>query len=402
MYRQLRLGLALTALLAATPTLAEEATAWRLFVADHALPVVTAVDLETGAELGRFELKGPASLYATPSKRGVFAVQTDANQVAAIATGIEVDDHGDHGDLKLQPPTLVTTPLEGEHPVHFVEHDGHLAVFFDGTGAALLLDEADWLAGKLDGREVATAAPHHGVAVQVGDYVVLSEPNAADPSALPVGIRVVDSELNPVGDLHECPDLHGEASSADTLAIACAKGLLLVKARAGGPSVEFVPYAADLPEGKATTLLGGVGMQYFLGNYGANKIVIIEPGANGSFRLVDLPTRRVHFAVDPQRVRFAYILTEDGNLHELDVVDGAITRSLKVTEPYSMDGAWNLPRPRLAVAGGDIAITDPLNGVVHVVHAEDFELERDIAVAGTPFAIVAVGGSGEDHGNHKH
>lgn len=63
---------------------------------------------------------------------------------------------------------------------------------------------------------------------------------------------------------------------------------------------------------------------------------------------------------------------------------------------------WNLPRPRIAVAGEDIAVTDPLKGVIHIVHAEDFELETDIALEGKPFNIVAVGGLGEDHGHHHH
>ena len=60
------------------------------------------------------------------------------------------------------------------------------------------------------------------------------------------------------------------------------------------------------------------------------------------------PTRRVHFAVDPIRSRFAYVITEDGQLHKVDVLDGRIAQSLRVTEPYSMDGHWS----RSASAGG--------------------------------------------------
>lgn len=398
----LLIGLTVALMSGAAPSFAKEESAWRLFVADHTAPMVTALDLETAKPLGQFPLKGPATLYTTPSRGGVYAVQTDSNVVTAIATGIAIEDHGDHGDLKLADPALIGVALEGEHPVHFVPHDGHLAVFFDGTGTAKLVHEHDWLEGEIDAHDYATPAPHHGVAVQVGDHVVISEPNAADPSALPVGMRVLDHDGKPVGGLHECPDVHGEASSGDTLAIACATGLLLVKEGPEAPSIKLLPYSADLPQGKSTTLLGGVGMQYFLGNYGPDKVVIVEPTAETPYRLVNLPTRRVHFATDPQRVRFAYVMTEDGNLHELDVIDGTITRSLKLTEPYSMDGAWNLPRPRIAVAGDDIAVTDPLKGLVHIVHAEDFELERDIPLEGKPFSIVAVGGSGEDHGHHHH
>ena len=399
MRRPLLIGLVLAMMASAAPVLAEE-NVWRLFVADHGEPVVTAIDLGSGATIGQFQLKKPATLYATSSKQGVYAVQTDANEVAAISTGISIEDHGDHGDLKLAEPALIGATVEGERPVHFVEHDGQLAVFFDGTGSVRVIHEHDWLEGTVEGYDYATAAPQHGVAAQLGKHLIISEPNAADPTALPVGVKVVDDSGQAVGSLHECPDLHGEASSGDTLAIACAAGLLLVKNGANEPFIELLPYSSSLPEGKSTTLLGGIGMQYFLGNYGTDRVVIIEPGAPEPFRLVNLPTRRVHFAVDPQRSRFAYVFTEDGNLQELDIVDGAITRSLKLTEPYSMDGEWNLPRPRIAVAGDDIAVTDPLKGVIHIVNAEDLALKGDLALPGKPFGIVAVGGSGEDHDHH--
>ena len=153
------------AVVGAAPAIAEEVSAAAVR-RRHTDPVVTALDLDSGETLGQFQLTGPATLYATPSKGGVYAVQTDANQVAAISTGITVEDHGDHGDLKLAEPALIDAVLEGERPVHFVEHDGHIAVFFDGTGTTKLVHEHDWLDGKIEGHDYSTAAPHHGVAVR--------------------------------------------------------------------------------------------------------------------------------------------------------------------------------------------------------------------------------------------
>ncbi len=384
--------------LSAVPAWAEEeATLWRLFIADHGKPLVTAIDLGTDAVAGSFELASPASLYVTPSKAGVFAVQGEADRVSAIASGILLGDHGDHADLEVTPPKLLDPTISGDKPVHFVEHHGDIAIFFDGEGVTRLVSEKDWLAGKATTRDIKIAAPHHGVAAQLGDFTLISRPNAEDPKALPIGIDVYGPDGDHVGDLHACPDLHGEASSGDTLAIACAAGLLLVTEAKDGPKLELLPYSASLPAGKSTTLLGGVAMQYWLGNYGADKVAIIDPSAAEPFRLVDLPSRRVHFVIDPQRVKFAYIFTEDGTLHRLDVVSGAIDETLKLTQPYSMDGEWSLPRPRLAVAGNHIAVTDPLAGLVHLVDAESFTLARDIPVAGTPYNIVAVGGSGHTH-----
>lgn len=379
-----------------TPAMAEETTAWRLFVGDHTLPSVSAIDLETRATLGTFPLASPATLYTTHSGEAVFAVQGAGNQISAISSGIAIDDHGDHGDIEISDPALVEAVVAGERPVHFVEHDGQIALFFDGTGTTSIVHEHDWVDdGKVEAREIDSGAPHHGVAVPWGDYAIISVPNAQDPSQLPIGVNVIDAQGNVVGDTHGCADLHGEASSGNMLAIACAEGLLIVTG-SGEPKIEKIDYA-DLPEGKSTTLVGGQGMQYFLGNYGADKVVIIDPAEADPYRLVELPTRRVHFVTDPVRPRLAYIFTEDGQLRQLDVVKGEIVNSVQVTEPYSMDGEWSLPRPRLAVAGDVVAITDPLEGKVHLVDAETLTLNGDIPVEGAPYNIVAVGGSGSVH-----
>jgi hypothetical protein len=390
------LGLAATSL-AILPAWADETTHWRLFVADHAEPVVTAIELADGAVAGRFELEAPATLYTTASRAAVFAVQGAANRVSAITSGIAIEDHGDHGDIDVTSPELLEASLAGERPVHFVEHHGQIAVFFDGSGQASVIAEGDWLSGNASAVDLTSAAPHHGVAAPMGDYMLLTRPNADDPSALPVGIDVIDPEGAQVGELHPCPDLHGEASSGNTLAIACATGLLLATQTASGPQITHLPYPSSLPDGKSTTLLGGVAMQYWLGNYGADKVVIIDPSAEESFRLVDLPARRVHFAIDPVAVTYAYIFTENGKLNRLDVLSGEIDASLDVTAPYSMDGEWSLPRPRIAVAGGEIAVTDPLAGQVHLVDAGTFTLARTLEVDGMPYNVVAIGASGETH-----
>ena len=108
----------------------------------------------------------------------------------------------------------------------------------------------------------------------------------------------------------------------------------------------------------------------------------------------------MHFVVDPVRPKFAYVFTEDGTLNRINVLSGKIDQSLELTEPYSMDGHWSDPRPRIAVTHDEIMVTDPLKSVVHAIDAASFEKARDIAVEGMPYNIVAVGGSGESHENH--
>lgn len=390
-------GAALLLGLATAPVFAEEKTAWRLYVADHAQPIVHAIDIETGRKIDTFAIKAPASLYRSESGRTVFAVQGKGDVVSVISSGISFGDHGDHGDIDVEAPKLLDTTFTGTKPSHFVDHDGHIALFFDGEGNARITREADILAGKADVREVATPAPHHGVAVALDEHVLITEPNRERPGELPVGIRVVDRAGASVGNVHDCPDLHGEASSGNLLAIACAEGLLVTMPGGGAPALQLLPYGNNLPAGKSTTLVGGRGLQYFLGNYGPKAIVLIDPKSEDAFRLIELPTRRVHFNVDPVRAKFAYVFTEDGQLHRIDVVAGKLDASLKLTDPYSMDGHWSDPRPRIAVAGSRILVSDPLKSVLHVVDADSFTQADDIALEGRPFNLVAVGGSGEAH-----
>ena len=385
-------------LLAATsltlPAFADDTvSAWRLFIADHDAPKVTAVDLATTDAIGTFPLASPGVLYATAN--AVYAVQGAGNQVSAITSGIHVDDHGDHGDIEITAPQLLDPVVTGEKPVHFVEHGGKIALFFDGEGKARILNESDWLKGDVASKTVDSGTPHHGVAIPWGDYTLISAANAQDEKKPRTGLNLLDAAGQQVGETHACADLHGEATSGNLLIVGCSDGVLVISG-SGEPQVTKLTYDG-LPDGKTSTLLGGVGIQYFLGNYGDDKVAIIDPSLDKPFTLVDLPTRRVHFAVDPIRPKFAYVFTEDGKLNQVDIVAAKIVQSVAVTEPYSMDGEWSLPRPRIAVAGDVVAVTDPNAGKVHLIDIASFSETGSIPVEGAPYNIVAVGGSGTIH-----
>ncbi len=382
----------------------EQNETWRLFVADHTQPIIRAIDLGTDKEIGRFDLKGYAALSLSETGRTVFAVQGDQNIVHAIDTGIALADHGEHRDIETKDPKLLATTIAGEKPGHVVAHGDDLAVFYDRGGKFDLLSESALLDGRAELKPFDTTAAHHGVAVPMGKYLLVSVPNtevAIKEGELPprLGLRVLNQEGKQIGDVAACTGLHGEATSARLVAFGCAEGVLV--ARPGGidgPKVAMLAYPASLPKGKVSTLLGATAMQFFLGNYGEDKVVLIDPDSTDApYRLVDLPTRRVDFALDPAEPRNAYILTEDGKLHLLDVINGEIAKSETVTEPYSKDGHWRDPRPRLAVAGDHIAITDPRHSLVRIVDPVTLKETRTIAVEGQPFAIVAAGGSGATH-----
>ncbi len=376
---------------------------WRLFVADHTQPVVRALDAASGSELGRFDIGGFAALSLSDSGRTVFAVQGDKDTVQVISSGIALLDHGEHRDIEVIEPKLLPVVINGKKPGHVVTHGDDVAVFYDRGGKLDLFRESALIEGSADAASLDTTAPHHGVAVPLEKNILVSVPDMkaevkADDLPPRLGLRIVDRSGKQLGDVAACTGLHGEATSARLVAFGCEEGVLV--ARPGGidgPKLEMIAYGDDLPEGKVSTLLGGKSMQFFLGNYGEDKVVLIDPDSSTPYRLVELATRRIDFILDPANLRNAYILTEDGKLHLLDVVSGKITRSATVTEPYSKDGHWRDPRPRLAVAGDRIAITDPRHSLVRMIDSDGLEETATIPVEGQPFAIVAVGGSGATH-----
>ncbi|MEZ2133034.1 MULTISPECIES: zinc metallochaperone AztD [unclassified Sinorhizobium] len=381
----------------------EERQAWRLFVADHTAPIARSFDAMTGRQTGEFGLKGYAALSASGSGRTVFAVQTEADTVQAIKSGVTLSDHGEHRDLEMSEPELLQVAFDGKRPVHAVMHGDDVVLFYDREGKARLLSEEGILTGEAHQRTIDATAPHHGVAVPMGENMLVSVPDTkaeTKPDELPprLGLRVLDASGGQIGEVEPCSALHGEAFSARLVAFGCEEGVLIARpGKQGTVQLKMLEYGEALPKGKVTTLLGSKAMQFFLGNYGEDKIALIDPESAEPYRLVDLPTRRIDFALDPARIKNAYVLTEDGQLHVIDILNGKIRVSATVTEPYSKDGHWRDPRPRLAVAGDEVAITDPRHGLVRMIDIDTMKEVRTIAVEGQPFSIVAVGGSGTVH-----
>ena len=233
----------------------------------------------------------------------------------------------------------------------------------------------------------------------MGDFIVSSvasdEETEDDELPPPVGLAAYDPDGAMIGRMATCTDLHGESFSGEYLAAGCKEGVLTLREVDGTPEFRLLPYPDDFPPDEMTgTLLGVKAVQMFLGDHGDDALVVIDPERTPHFTRVKLPFRHVDFVLDPARPEIAYVLTEDGTLHRLNMQSTEIEQSTRVTRPYSMDGDWNDPRPRLSVAGDRIALTDPLAERVRVVDAAELTLTDEIPVAGLPYHIVAVGSGG--------
>jgi len=399
--RHLTAASVLTLALAA-PAFADDTRAvWRVFIGDHAAPKVTAFDLAAPDTRWTFETAGQAKLYAAAGGASVIAVQSDNDQVNILNSGVRLTSHGDHSDIAVTEPSAVSGVLTGPRPFHVVSHGGITTISYDKGGYAEMLPDTALQNGDVEVTRFPQARAHHGFVAPFGDVILSTvtsdvpvEGDAAPPR---LGLQAFDAAGQPASDLATCTGIHGEAFSGAYLAAGCKEGIAIVRDGAEGPEFGLLPYPTDLPQATTGTLLGADAMQVFLGNHGPDGLVVIDPEDEPHFRHVTLPFRRVDFVLDPAKPQFAYVLTEDGTLHRLDMLSARIDKSEKVTGPYSMDGHWNDARPRLAVAGEAILVTDPAEQALHLVSSDTLAETRRIPVEGQPFNLVVVGGTGLEH-----
>jgi hypothetical protein len=368
--------------------------AFRLVVADANTAAVKIIDLDSGRLLSTFGLAGPARLYAGSSRRYVYAVQSRDDEVAAIDIGIALESHGDHADLKVTAPRLISRRLRGPRPSHLTHDNARVAVFFDGDGTAQVFDERDFAAGRNARiQHIKTGAAHHGVAIPIGRQLGVTIPPAE--KGLPDAIEVHSNDTRERRSI-ACKSLHGEAATGRFIAFGCADGVAILEAR-NDIVARFVAYPASLPPGRMIRrMIGASGFTFFAGDFGADGMVVFDPSAtDGDFRFITLPARRMDFNLHPESGERLFVIVEDGTLLSLNPLTGTIEAQSRVTGRYAMD--QSTIRPRITSAGPYVAVSDPITGEVAVLDATTLAERRRIKVGGTPADLLAVGGDGAMH-----
>lgn len=376
-------------------------TSYRVFVADHDAARVTAFNLNAPQERWTFDTSGQSKLYSVADNSVIVAVQSDDDQVNFIQSGIHFHHHGDHNDIEIQDPKAIQKVIQGPRPFHVIEHNGSVSINFDKGGYATILDSHELTEGHIEETRVLQKHAHHGVVVPWGKEWLssIAADKAEEGKAPPrIGLQAVNQEGISSGELHTCTGLHGEAFSGHYLAVGCKEGVLVAKKNYNGTQYTMLPYPSNFPKGEmAGTFHGAKSFQVFLSSYGSNSLAIIDPTESPYMQLVELPFRKVDFILDPVKIQNGYVLTENGQIHRVNLLTGKIEASASVTQPYSMDGHWNDPRPRLAMAGDEIVMTDPNAGLVRRISTKDFSEVGTIDIGGSPYNITVAGGSGISH-----
>ena len=386
-----------TALLIAGPAIADdEEHRYRLIVADAGAPRIDVLDVGAGAEPVGFEMTSPARLYLGPDGRHAWAVQRDAGQVQLIDTGLVEEDHGDHSALILAEPALLPATATGDRPVHFNMGGGRVAVFWDGTGLATV-HEADLAAeGDLTPiQTIETGAPHHGVAVPVGDMVIASV--APDGEGLPDALAVMGPDGAALSRV-DCLNMHGEGKAGGYIAFGCEDGVAIFDTSITTPEGRFLAYPDDAPDGgMVRTLLSPRDTLGLVGSFGAERLVIFDPSSEtGDFAFAELPAPRMAFALD-EAGTIGFAMLADGRLMRFSALTGRMLgEAAGVTDAYSMERG--VVRPMMAAAGDRVAVSDPAAGQVVLLDAETLEIVDRLDVGGQPRSLLLLAAeAGHDH-----
>ncbi|MBK9746018.1 MAG: zinc ABC transporter substrate-binding protein [Chloroflexi bacterium] len=254
---------------------------------------------------------------------------------------------------------------------------------------------------------MTTARPHHGVAVPMGDVVLISSPNLENMDApLPIGIDVMALDGEVLQSFPECPALHGEAAYSDTgIAFGCADGVLLVEREGDTFVSRKVANPTDNPDLRTGALYAVEGAPYLIGNYGQSTVVRVDPVAGTAEIVIEAPAPVWRFSFHGEDPSKLVALTIDGNLHVIDIATGAVEGTVQVVDPFLAPASGRAAaRPTFVVNGHMAYVSEPLPGDIRGVNLETLEIEEGrIFVGGKPSALAAFGMAPESElGEHEH
>ncbi|MGC8876317.1 hypothetical protein [Thermus sp.] len=355
----------------------------RVAVADAEKPVVAVYD-EEGKELGRFTVPSPAALYSLPGGQYVLMVHRDGDAVGFLYGGLDLEDHGEHKDVKPKNPYVAATLRTGPKPTHAHVGEPWLAVFHDGDGTVALFDLRR-LGLDLTPRLVATGGADHGAVVPLGETLLVGTLEGGRVEAYTLGgTRVLALP-------EACPRLHGEAVLGEVAAFGCADGVLLVEQRGRGLVGRKLPYPPGSPQGARVGVLASHPAHPFLvGNFGQGLLFVFPK--EGRLEALPLPARPLAFAFDPDG-KALYVLTADGRLHRLDPKERRVVASLEAVSPEAQGAST----ARMAVGHGVAFVTDPVRGEVVRVELDRFQVSGRFSVGGKPRNIALFQVEGVEH-----
>ncbi|NYG59384.1 hypothetical protein BJ980_002307 [Nocardioides daedukensis] len=326
---------------------------------------VIVLDAEKGTVLLEHELEGFTRINQAGDGRHAFL--STAKGWEALDLGAWTDAHSDHGHSFVTEPRMTGTVVPADEPGHVVAHGKRTVLYDDATGTYVAFDPHDLEDGdpELTTRRVEVA--HHGVAVEREDGNLIHTVGTPDGGN---GVRLVTPAGNELAATNECPGVHGEAFTADQVAVfGCEDGAVIVEGRT------LTKVQSPDPYGRIGNQAGSEASPVLLGDYKTEKDAELERPTRISLidtrtakiRLVDLPASYTFRSLGRGPDGEGLVLGTDGRLRVIDVESGKVTDAIEVTRAWREPIDWQQPRPALHVQGGTAYVTEPATKQIHLV-----------------------------------
>ena len=385
----------------------------RLLIGDGETATMSVIDLEHGdVEQNAFNLGSRAGrIYPTKNGRFAIAVSSDANTAHVFDGGIYLEEHGDHFDLIEDDVEKLDIDLSGDRPSHLYISGEWAAIFYDGSGDVVLLNQHEL---EEEGSGYAppkfNVGPQHGGAVPLAHDLfaaTIQHPDFdSDPTEyrLPVGAMIVDLHGDELFRAEEgCESLHGDAGNGHVAVFGCVGGVLAIEADHGEYESAFISAPAGEPDDfRITSVWGYDGLDHFFGLGSDVGLYLVEPEDGIMEQIIpaseDLRPINVAIGHDGEKL---LVVMSDGELRMYDAHDMDLLASKRdfLSTPVET-GFW--ARPHIATAPDAIFITDSVGGEVMHLDGHDLEVVGHWDVDGNPTKIAFVGilGEGEEHDDH--
>ena len=394
----------------------------RLLVADGETGLLQLIELDNGEVIETFMVEGSARVYTTKSGRIAVAIQTGANRVNFIDSGLYLEEHGDHFDKKKGRPSLLPFNLTGElansqRPIHFASHEGRVNIHFDGNfgegvdSKNVTVREEDLFLPNPD-TLILTSAQQHGAGAPVhGGKIIFSLPDPdREFGSLPSGFAVVDEQGNILQTFNDkedfqasCLGMHGETIVGEHFIAGCNEkredgtgdGGILVMTHDPVTGL-FSAHKIAYPDGLRTSIVRSHHAQPFaIGNYGSNP----DPGYRALVRIhpdsteldpndiQQLPAAYRGFGFEKEHGDQLAVLTVDGLLQVFNASDWTLLGSIQVVADFS--DAEGL-RPALTVGSGFAYVSNPNTSEILEVDLDTVSVSRTFFVEGQPVNMTAL------------
>jgi zinc transport system substrate-binding protein len=388
------------------PSAVAQGAAVRVLAVDADTGTISVIDGLNGTVLATFD--GPGGGFSAPfvTADGRYFITNffEANATVVIDSGLHAEDHGDHQDLEIVDPALVTTFLS-TGPAHYWAHGAETLIYSDGDGTVSVLDETSIAAGAEP--TLFQAETDHATVASIGDTVILGYYTLGRVDLYDIGGQLISENVA------SCPATHGEAAVPTGVVLACADDLLLIEGTGAPEELIYtrIPYPdrgldtpestpvatpADAPSNRSNVLASSPRSDLLAGDF-PGGILLVDPTTSAT-SIVELPATPRWLAYTSDG-RFVLTIADNGTVYAINPTSGEIAWETPTTTPHAEAAPEdaNALYPFIATAGEFAFVGDPGTGEIVALDVASGEITQRIAVGGRPARVAATIASGIQH-----